>query len=191
MADDPSRQVTRLLEEIAEGRVRAADELMPLVYNELRKLARDRLAGDRVGSSLQATALVHEVYVRLVGDPDYRWANRAHFFAAAAEAMRRIVIEHARHRGRLKRGGDLGRVTLQDDAARIEPRPEELLALDEALTRLEGRDARMAHVVKLRYFVGLTIEETARALETSPRSVNRMWIAAKTWLRGEVEGTSP
>ncbi len=186
VTDDAPEQVTRLLEEIAEGRPRAADRLMPLVYTELRKLARDRLHRDPAGRSLQATALVHEVYVRLVGDRDYRWANRAHFFAAAAEAMRRIVIERARHRGRRKRGGGLRRVSLAEDAARVEPRSDELLALDEALSRLERKDAQMAHVVKLRYFVGLTIEETARALETSTSTVNRLWVAAKTWLHGEI-----
>jgi len=182
----PANDVTRLLGEIADGRAQATDELMPLVYTELRRLARDRLAHDRGNASLQPTALVHDVYVRLVGDPDYRWANRAHFFAAAAEAMRRIAIERVRRHGRLKRGGDRDRVSLDDGAARVDPRPEELLALDDALSRLEKRDARMAAVVKLRYFVGLTIEETARALETSPRSVNRLWIAAKAWLHGEI-----
>jgi len=185
---DSPKPITRLLEEVAEGRVRAADELIPLVYTELRMLARNRLARERGNHSLQATALVHEVYVRLVGDPDYRWANRAHFFAAAAEAMRRITIERFRHHGRLKRGGELKRVSLEEDAAKIEPRSDELLALDEALSRLERKDTQMAHVVKLRYFVGLTIEETARALETSPSSVNRLWIAAKAWLHGEIAG---
>ena len=141
---------------------------------------------DEQGRSLQATALVHEVYVRLVGDAEYRWANRAHFFAAAAEAMRRIVIERVRHDRRLKRGGDWRRVSLADDAARIEPRSEELLALDEALARLEQKDAKMAHVVKLRYFAGLTIDETARALDTSPRTVDRLWIGAKAWLHAEI-----
>ncbi len=189
MSGDSTEQITQLLGEIAEGRALAADRLMPLVYTELRKLARNRLSRDPGIHSLQATALVHEAYVRLVGDPDYRWANRAHFFAAAAEAMRRIVIERIRHHGRLKHGGDLKRVSLAEDAARIEPRSDELLALDEALSRLEKKDAKMAHVVKLRYFVGLTIEETARALETSPRSVNRLWVASKAWLHGEITGT--
>jgi RNA polymerase sigma factor (TIGR02999 family) len=190
VTSEPPEEITRLLEEVAEGRSRAADRLMPLVYTELRRLARSRLHRDRAGHSLQATALVHEVYVRLVGDPEYRWANRAHFFAAAAEAMRRIVIERVRHHARLKRGGDLRRVSLDEDAARIEPRSDELLALDDALSRLEEKDAPMAHVVKLRYFVGLTIEETARALETSTSTVNRLWIAAKTWLHGEIAGGS-
>ena len=186
MTEGGTEPVTRLLEDVAEGRERATDRLMSVVYTELRKLARDRLAGDRGNHSLQATALVHEAYVRLVGDPDYRWANRAHFFAAAAEAMRRILIERVRRRGRLKRGGDLERATFDDEAARVEPRSEELLALDAALSRLERQDERMAHVVKLRYFAGFTIEETARALELSPRSVDRLWIAAKTWLHGEM-----
>jgi RNA polymerase sigma factor (TIGR02999 family) len=159
---------------------------MPLVYTELRLLARQRLAHDRGNASLQPTALVHEVYVRLVGDKNYRWANRGHFFAAAAEAMRRILIERVRRRGRLKRGGALQRTSFDDEAARVEPRSEELLALDAALSDLERQDERMAHVVKLRYFAGFTIEETARALELSPRSVDRLWIAAKTWLHGEM-----
>lgn len=179
-------QVTRLLADIAGGRAQASEELMPLVYTELRRLARGRLAGDRGNASLQPTALVHEVYVRLVGDADYRWDNRGHFFASAAEAMRRIMIERVRRRDRLKRGGDLRRVSFDDEAARIEPRSEELLALDGALARLERKDERMAQVVKLRYFAGFTIEETARALELSPRSVNRLWVAAKTWLHGEM-----
>lgn len=188
MTRDSSRPVTRLLEEIADGRPQAADELMPLVYTELRKLARSRLARDRGNLSLQPTALVHDVYVRLVGDAEYRWANRAHFFAAAAEAMRRITIERVRHSSRLKRGGDRKRVSLADEPGRVEPPPDELIALDQALARLEEKDVQMAHVVKLRYFVGLTIEETARALETSPRTVNRQWIAAKAWLHGEIAG---
>ena len=126
MVGDDSHQVTRLLEEIGEGRARAAEELMPLVYTELRKLARSRLEREGPGQSLEATSLVHDAYVRLVGDEEYRWANRAHFFAAAAEAMRRIVIDRARARGRIKRGGGREKVTLPRNLAKDGPPPEEL-----------------------------------------------------------------
>ena len=188
MAGDSSHQVTRLLEKIGEGRTKAADELMPLVYSELRKLARDRLARERRGQSLEATSLVHEAYVRLVGDAEYRWENRAHFFAAAAEAMRRIVIERARRRGRLKRGGGREQVPLAENVVGTEPPSDELLALDEALTRLEKKDPTMTNVVKLRYFAGLTVPETARSLNLSSRTVNRVWTAARAWLHDEIAG---
>lgn len=183
---DP-REVTRLLEEIAGGRERAADELLPLVYTELRKLARSRLGREAPGRSLGATSLVHEAYVRLVGDEEYSWENRAHFFAAAAEAMRRIVIDRARARGRLKRGGDFQRVALPGDLEGEGLSPETLLALNEALAGLERQDARMAEVVKLRCFAGLTVPEMSRALALSPRTVNRLWTAARAWLRASLE----
>lgn len=186
MTDEPTGQVTRLLVRIESGNARAADELLPLVYAELRRLARARVAREREGHEVQPTSLVHEVYLRLVGDQQMQWANRAHFFSAAAEAMRRILIEKARRRGRLRRGGGRVRVTLDEDAAVVDTPPEELLALDEALTRLEQRDARMADVVKLRCFAGLTIPETARALETSESTVKRQIDAATVWLRREM-----
>lgn len=182
MANHGSHEVTRLLQAAGDGRREAADELMPLVYAELRKLARSRLAREGPGQSLQATALVHEAYVRLVGDPDYRWANRAHFFAAAAEAMRRVVIDRARARARIKHGGDLEQVELTEFIAVEAPAPEALIALNDVLTGLENQDRTMASVVKLRYFAGFTVPEVARALDLSPRSVNRLWTAGRAWL---------
>lgn len=197
MSDPPSREVTRLLQEIGEGRDSAADRLLPVVYAELRRLARARLVRERSAAAHQATSLVHEAYLRLVGDREYRWDNRAHFFAAAGEAMRRILIERARRRARLKHGGGQRRVTFDEDSTEGRaavtpdpgPPPEELLALDDALIRLDARDAAMGNVVKLRYFAGLTVAETARALEMSPRSVNRLWTAARAWLHAEMTGS--
>lgn len=169
----------------------AAADLLPLVYEELRKLARARMARERPGQTLQPTALVHEAYLRLSGDGDAPWASRAQFFAAAAEAMRRILIEKARRSRRRKRGGGRRRVTLDEGLLQAEPAPEEILALDQAIDRLEARDAAMARVVKLRYFAGLTVEETALALETSPRTVKRLWTAGRAWLHRELTRPAP
>ncbi len=183
-----SSPVTELVEQIvADGNDKAASaELLPLVYDELRKLARSRLARERNPDS-QPTSLVHEVYLRLVGDGDYRWNSRAHFFGAAAEAMKRIVIEQARSSSRLKRGGDLVRASLPDHLVGSEPPSAELLALSESLDRLEQIDADMTTVVKLRYFAGMTVQETARALDRSPRSIDRTWAAARAWLTAELD----
>jgi RNA polymerase sigma factor (TIGR02999 family) len=169
----------------------AAKELLPLVYNELRKLARTRLARERPGQTLQATALVHEAYLRIAGDAGSEWHNRGHFFAAAAEAMRRILIERARRRARLRHGAAGIRVTLaeslvEDDSADA----VDVLAVDQALVKLERLDPAMAQVVKLRYFGGLEIDEVAAALGSSPRSVNRLWTAARAWLQREM-ATAP
>ena len=179
-------RVTRLLAEASAGSAAAADELLPLVYEELRRLARLKLARERPGQTLPPTALVHEAYLRLVGDPGARFSGRGHFFAAAAEAMRRILVERARRRARQRHGGDWARTTLAEDSAVVPPRPEELLALDDALTRLETQDRDMGAVVKLRYFAGLTVPETAEALGLSPRSVNRLWAGARAWLYREM-----
>ncbi len=179
-------RVTRLLAEANAGSAEAADELLPLVYDELRRLARLKLARERPGQTLPPTALVHEAYLRLVGDPEARFSGRGHFFAAAAEAMRRILVERARRRARQRHGGEWARTTLSEDSAVVPPRPEELLALDDALTRLEGQDRDMGAVVKLRYFAGLTVPETAEALGLSPRSVNRLWSGARAWLYREM-----
>ena len=180
---DPSAQrVTQLLEQISGGDKLASDELLPLVYNELRSLARSRMAKEQPGQTLQATALVHEAYIRLIGEHDVGWDSRGHFFAAASEAMRRIMIERARKKARLKHGGQLHRLTFDEMLVGNEPEGAELLALDEALTRLERHDEKMAQVVKLRFFVGFSIKETASALEVSPRSVNRLWTADRVWL---------
>src|SRR5262249_11635632 len=182
--------VTQILHAIAEGDPQAASQLLPLVYDELRQLAAHRLAHQAPGQTLQPTALVHEAYLRLVGDPDGDdWDNRGHFFAAAAEAMRRILVENARRKGRRKRGGDLTRRDL--DAAEQVAAPEvreDLLALDEALTKLTSVDPQAAQLVQLRYFAGLSIPEAARALGVSPRTADRLWAFARVWLLREVGG---
>jgi RNA polymerase sigma factor (TIGR02999 family) len=178
----PADQVTRLLAALREGEPAAAEALVVLVYDELRRMARAQLRRERPGQTLQPTALVHEAYLRLLGDGPAVWESRGHFFTAAAEAMRRILVERARARRRLKRGSDPRRTTMRDDAAVVEPAPEELLALDDALAELEGKDQAMAAVVKLRYFAGLTVEETAASLDLSTRSVNRLWTGARAWL---------
>lgn len=176
--------VTHLLDAIQRGDALASEQLVPLVYDELRRLAAQKLAHEAPGHSLQATALVHEAYVRLVdSEPAPTWQNRGHFFAAAAEAMRRILVEHARRRRRLRHGGDRKRVPLDKiDAAELPERDDHLLALDEALAALAREDAVVAQVVKLRYFAGLTIEQTAEALELSVRTANRHFAYAKAWL---------
>ena len=186
-------EVTRILAAVEQGDPNAASQLLPLVYDELRKLAAHRLAHQTPGQTLQPTALVHEAYLRLVGDPeDSGWDNRGHFFAAAAEAMRRILVENARRKGRRKRGGDLARRDLDDalEAAGPELR-EDLLALDEALTRLASADPQAAQLVQLRYFAGLSIPEAAGALGISPRTADRLWAFARVWLLRELGGDSP
>jgi RNA polymerase sigma factor (TIGR02999 family) len=185
MPEDTTSAVTRLLEQARRGEPGATEELLPLVYDELRRLARSRMRRERPGHTLQPTALVHEVYLRLMG-AEGGWEGRGHFFAAAAEAMRRILIERARRIRRKKRGGDLNRVELEDQVSAGGPPVDEVLAVDEALGRLEQKDAQMAAVVKLRYFGGLTVEEIAQALGTSPRTVNRLWTGARAWLRSEI-----
>jgi RNA polymerase sigma factor (TIGR02999 family) len=185
MSEAPSR-ATLLIRKINEGNRQAASELLPLVYDELRSLARARLAREKPGQTLQPTALVHEAYLRLVEGVDPGWDGRRHFFAAAAEAMRRIMIERARRRAAEKHGGSAERVTLEDVAAEEEVAPETVLAIDEALGRLEKLDSQMAQVVKLRYFAGLSVEETAESMELSARTVNRLWTAARAWLLREL-----
>ncbi|WP_020476579.1 ECF-type sigma factor [Zavarzinella formosa] len=164
-------------------------ELLPLVYDELRRLASQRLSHEGAGQTLQPTALVHEAYLRLVGDAgETRWENRGHFFAAAAEAMRRILVENARRKISLKRGGELVRRKF-DDAELLAPEPrEDLIALDEALTQLAATDGPAAELVKLRYFGGLSIPEAAAALDISPRTADRLWAYARAWLHQRVVG---
>jgi len=186
MSEAPASRITELLGEIRDGRPRAADELLPIVYEELRKLARSRMSRERPGQTLQATALVHEAYLRLVGDGDPHWANRAHFFAAAAESMRRILVERARRKARIRHGGDQARVTLGESACVQSADAADVLAIDQALERLSASDEQMARVVVLRYFGGLEIEEVAAAMNLSPRSVNRLWTAARAWLQREL-----
>jgi len=177
--------VTLLLDAIRAGQ-RDPAELVDVVYEELRIMARGALARERAGQSLQPTDLVHEVYLRLLGGGKVRWENRAHFFASAAEAMRRVIIDRARSRSRLKRGGAAQRVELSDGMAAEEPAPEEVLAVDQALTRLESFDGVMSKVVKLRYFAGCSVPETAELLDLSPRSVDRLWAAARAWFQREL-----
>jgi RNA polymerase sigma factor (TIGR02999 family) len=175
---------TRLLSSAEQGDPRAADQLLPLVYDELRKLAAQKLAQETPGQTLQATALVHEAYLRLVDGKDLqRWDGRGHFFAAAAEAMRRILIDQARRKHSQKRGGALRRVELDDGALLAEPESqaaEDLLALDEALQRLEAEDPLKARLVKLRYFAGLPLPEAAAALGVSPATAKRHWVYARS-----------
>jgi len=165
----------------------SVETLLPIIYDELRRLARQQMAQEPPGQTLQPTALVHEVYLRLAGDKPDGWASRAQFFAAAAEAMRRILVERARARRAEKRGGGRRGFSLQELDAVVEPDPDEMIALDEALGRLEAEDPRMGDVVKLRYFAGLTVDEIAVTLAISPRTVHREWDTAKAWLRVEVE----
>jgi RNA polymerase sigma factor (TIGR02999 family) len=182
-------EITRLLEEWSRGDRSALDRLIPLVHAELRRIARRQMSQERAGHTLQATALVNEAYVRLAGDAGQRWQNRAHFFAVCAQVMRHVLIDHARSRAREKRGGALQRVSLEGLAAMAEGGEAELLALDEALARLEEFDRQKARVVELRYFAGLGIEETAEALGVSPTTVRREWRRAKAWLyRALAEG---
>src|SRR5438067_5908986 len=173
----------------ATGDSRAAGELLPLVYDELRKLAAQKLAREPAGQTLQPTALVHEAYLRLVGeDEEQHWDSRGHFFAAAAEAMRRILVEIARQKASLKRGGDRHRLDVVDSLpAAPEPR-EDLVALDAALTKLAETDKQAAELVQLRYFAGLPIRDIAEILGVSPRTADRLWAYAKAWLHQEIEG---
>jgi RNA polymerase sigma factor (TIGR02999 family) len=179
--------VTQILNAIERGDAKATDELLPLVYEELRLLAAQKLSHESPGQTLQATALVHEAYLRLVGGEPQSWENRGHFFSAAAEAMRRILIDNARRKKSLKRGG--GRLPIDLDgslAADDTERAEELLMLDEALAKLARQDPTKAQLVELRYFAGLTIEQAAHALNISHATAERYWDYARSWLRVEI-----
>jgi RNA polymerase sigma factor (TIGR02999 family) len=176
-------EITRILSTLEQGVALESERLLPLVYDELRKLAASRLKQEKPGQTLQATALVHEAYLRLVGpEESRRWANRAHFFAAAAEAMRRILVEEARRRQSQKRGGALGRQALEDALLAV-PTGVDVLELDEALDRLAARDQEAARLVKLRFFAGMTMQEAAQALDLPERSAERMWAYARSFLR--------
>lgn len=184
--------VTQLLDAAAAGDPHAAAELLPLVYGELRKLAAARLAEEKPGQTLQPTALVHEAYLRLVGGGQADgWSGRAHFFAAAAEAMRRILVDAARRKNSPKHGGGLARESLDVIDVAIPEWPEDLVALDEALTRLAATDKAAADLVHLRFFTGLPIPEAARILGVSPRTADRLWAYARAWLHQAVQGTAP
>ena len=182
MTPDDASQVTRILHRAEAGDRAAVDELLPLVYDQLRRDAQQRMAGERPDHTLDATALVHEAYLRLVGDRQLPWQNRAHFYAAAAEAMRRILVDHARKRGRSKRGGDRRRVPLKSVDLAVQQNSSEILALDQALERLQKEDERMHKVVMLRFFAGLSIEDAANAMGVSSRTVKREWTFARAWL---------
>jgi RNA polymerase sigma factor (TIGR02999 family) len=183
--------VTRILNAIEQGDAKATDELLPLVYEELRLLAAQKLSHEPPGQTLQATALVHEAYLRLVGNEPQSWHNRGHFFAAAAEAMRRILVENARHKRCLKYGDGLRRLDFDNVEATAEELPENVIALDEALARLSKEDPLAAELVKMRYFAGLTLAQAAEALGVSPRTADRCWAYAKAWLYHEIAKGEP
>jgi RNA polymerase sigma factor (TIGR02999 family) len=183
--------VTRILSAMERGDPKAADQLLPLVYDELRRLAASRMAHEAPGQTLQATALVHEAYLRLLdGDQAGDWNGRGHFFAAAAEAMRRILVERFRHKRSLKAGGDRNRQELPDIELAVAGPRLDLLALHEALTKLEQQDRRRAELVKLRFFTGLTIAEAARVLGVSESTADNDWAYARSWLRLEMRGAA-
>ena len=193
----PMHDVTRVLSAIELGDPSAAEQLLPLVYDELRQLAAQKLAQEKPGQTLQATALVHEAYIRLVASgsppdlpqpaaPARGWDSRGHFFAAAAEAMRRILVERARHKATLKRGGHAQRLDLDQLAVASDDQSEELLALDEALAELEKHDPQAAELVKLRYFAGLGHQQAAAALGIGRRAADRLWALARAWLYQQI-----
>jgi RNA polymerase sigma factor (TIGR02999 family) len=184
--------VTCILSAIEQGDPQAAEQLLPLVYDELRKLAARRLAQEQPGQTLQATALVHEAYLRLVDTEKIcRWDSRGHFFAAAAEAMRRILVDHARHKASAKAGGRRKRVDMDEVEPAIESPRVDLLALDEAMGRLEAKDPRKAELVRLRFFAGLTNQQAAAALGISASTADNDWAYAKTWLRLAMDEDRP
>jgi RNA polymerase sigma factor (TIGR02999 family) len=183
-------EVTVILTAIEQGDPQAASQLLPLVYEELRRLATQKLAQEQPGQTLEPTALVHEAYLRLVGGQSGSagWDSRGHFFAAAAEAMRRILVENVRRKRSLKRGGNRLRQDLEEGLSAVPEPHEDLLALDEALNKLAVKDPRKAQLVQLRYFAGLTIEEAARALGISSTTAERYWTYARAWLQREIGG---
>src|SRR5207245_3280254 len=178
--------VTRMIEAIQHGDPKAADELLPLVYEELRKLAAAKMANEAAGNTLQPTALVHEAWLRLVGKDNPTFAGRAHFFAAAAEAMRRILIDRARRKSALRHGGGQARVDIQQIDLASPDADDQILAVSEALDKLAAQDPVEAELVKLRYFAGLTVEEAAGLLDISPRTARNYWAHARTWLYHEI-----
>jgi len=180
-------EYTRVLNQIEQGNENAADELLPLVYEELRKLAAHKMAREAPGQTLQPTALVHEAWLRLTGDESRTWDNQGHFFAAAAEAMRRILIERARAKSRLRRGAGAEQVSLDHVTVAADDPTDTVLAINEALERLTARDPFKAEVVKMRYFIGLSQAEIARALGVSEPTVRRQWAIARAWLYAEMQ----
>ena len=182
----PTQNVTTLLLDWSRGDKAALDQLIPIVYDELRRQAARYLRRERLGHTLQTTALIHEAYIRLVDQRNVRWQNRAHFFGIAAQLMRRILVDHARSKGRAKRGGSDVRVSLDDATVVTKGQDLDVVALDEALERLAGIDQQQAKIVELRFFSGLTVEETAEVLSISPATVKRDWSMAKAWLHREI-----
>jgi RNA polymerase sigma factor (TIGR02999 family) len=181
--------ITRILSAIEQGDPHAAEQLLPLVYDELRRLAAQKLSQEKPGQTLEATGLVHEAYVRLVGaEEERRWDNRGHFFAAAAEAMRRILVENARRKRSAKHGGSMVRQDLDELQLTAPELCEDLLALDEALNRLAEKDPIKAELVKLRHFAGLTVDQTAQVLGISSATADRYWAYARAWLHAEITG---
>lgn len=184
-------EITRLLDECRSGNGDAFERLIPLVYDDLRGIAHRRLRAERNGHTLDTTAVVHEAYLRLAESPESTWQNRAHFFAVCARVIRHVLVDYARRRDAVKRGGDAVRVPLREELAGHKPRIATLLSLEGALASLERHDERMARVVECRYFGGLTVEETAEALGSSRRTVERDWTRAKAYLYRALEGTTP
>ena len=178
--------VTRILNAIESGDTKAAGELLPVVYQELRRIAAHKMGGESAGHTLQATALVHEAWLRLVDSNEVGWQNRAHFFAAAAEAMRRILVEHARRKQSQKRGAGAGREELNESVLVLTAPPDELLAVHEALNTLAAEDPQAAQLVKLRYFVGMTMDEAASGLAIPKRTAESIWTYARVWLHREI-----
>jgi RNA polymerase sigma factor (TIGR02999 family) len=185
---DSRREITALLIDLREGRRDAMDRLMPLVYDELKLIAHIQLAGEQPGHTIQTTAAVHEAYLKLVGLDRIDWRDRRHFFAAAAGAMRRVLIDYARRHRALKRGGGVRPLSLDEAAVSIDERADTLVALDEALTRLAAHDERLARVVECRFFGGLSETETAEVLGITERTVRRDWVKAKAWLYQAMQG---
>src|SRR6266478_6100153 len=181
--------VTRILDAIQQGDPKATDELLPLVYEELRKLAAHKMANEMPGQTLQPTALVHEAYLRLIGSGQEHWSGRGHFFAAAAEAMRRILVENARRKQRVKHGGEMQRLDLTSLDVAIITHDEHLLAVNEALDKLAARDPLGAQLIKLRFFAGLSNVDAARLLEIPERTAKRTWAYARAWLYEELKKT--
>ncbi len=179
-------EVTRIINAIQQGDGQATEELLPIIYEELRSLAAQKLAQEKPGQTLQATALVHEAYIRLVEGASQDWNSRGHFFKAASEAMRRILVENYRRKNRLRHGGGQKRVEINDSSLAFQGPSEDLLALDEALTRLEQEDSLVAETIKLRYFGGLSINQIAQILETSTRTIDRYWAYGRAWLHNEI-----
>ena len=185
---ETSADVTALLSELTKGNSEAGSKLIPLVYDQLRRLADAYMRRERTGHTLQTTALVHEAYLKLLGQHSVDWQNRAHFFGIAAQVMRRVLIDHARGHVRDKRGGGREHVQLDEAMVFSPERSAEFLELNAALDRLAEMDARQAQIVEMRFFAGLTVEETAEVLKISPKTVKRDWSVAKAWLHGELKG---